>query len=396
MPNPLEETEMEVRGRFEEFSLLGGPLHRLGCRLGLVRGGTNTVALGLALGLIVWTVLVVLAFIEGVSHQVFSLSVIGAHVRLLLVIPLFFLCESWVDPRMTAFVRTIVLSGVVSQNTLPALESEIARTGRWKDSWLPETVWLLVAVLLSLTGSKLPLSGTTAGHDPSQAMAALALTAQWYWIVCLTLFRFLMLRWLWRLGLWSYFLWRLSTLELNLVPTHPDGVAGVGYLEVVQTHFTPLILAISLVLSASFAEEISTGTTVFEAIYPALPLILIVDAILFLGPLCFFARKLWASKVKGLSNYMEFAAHYVNGFDRKWLSADAAPGEPLLGTPDLQSLADLGNSIKIVRDMRLVPVSASLLTTLAMAALLPILPLLLLKYPATQLAEKLFTKLLGF
>jgi hypothetical protein len=91
---------MEERGRFEEFSLLGGPLHRLGRRVGLVRGGTNTVALGLALGLVLWTVLVALAFFEGVSQQLFSLSVIGGHVRLLVVIPLFFICESVLEKTM--------------------------------------------------------------------------------------------------------------------------------------------------------------------------------------------------------------------------------------------------------------------------------------------------------
>ncbi|MEK6263146.1 MAG: BamA/TamA family outer membrane protein [Planctomycetota bacterium] len=67
--------------KLEGFSLLGGPLHRLGCRLGLVLGGTNTIALGLALG-----VSGVLAFIEGISHQIFSLSLIGGHVRLLVAI----------------------------------------------------------------------------------------------------------------------------------------------------------------------------------------------------------------------------------------------------------------------------------------------------------------------
>ena len=41
---------MDEEGRSEEFSLLGGPLHRLGVRLGLVRGGTNSLPLGLALG----------------------------------------------------------------------------------------------------------------------------------------------------------------------------------------------------------------------------------------------------------------------------------------------------------------------------------------------------------
>jgi len=66
-----------------------------------------------------------------------------------------------------------------------------------------------------------------------------------------------------------------------------------------------------------------------------------------------------------------------------------------LGTPDLQSLADLSNSVSIVRNMRLVPVSLRMLTELAIAALVPILPLLLLKYPVAELAEKFFAKLSG-
>jgi len=386
---------MDARKSFEEFSLLGGPLYRLGQRLRLFRGVTDTVMLGLALGVLLWGVLVALAFFTGVSDRLFSLSVMSAHVRLLLVIPLFFLCESALDPRMNVFVRTIVRSGVVSRSALPALETEIARTTRWKDSWLPEVGCLSAAVLLSFTGQQLPLSDTMAIPDPDRVMVDLPLTLQWYWIVCLTLIRFLIFRWFWQLGLWWYFLWRLSRLELKLVPTHPDGVAGLGYLEVVQSQFFPMVLAISIIMSASFAEVISTGKMAFEAIYPVLPLILVVDAVLLLGPLFFFTPKLWASKARGLSDYMEFASQYVNSFDRKWLGADTAPRESLLGTPDLQSLADLANSINIVRSMRWVPVSLQLLMALAMAALLPMLPLFLLKYPIAELAEKFFAKLLG-
>jgi hypothetical protein len=56
----IESRSMEERGRLEKFSLLGGPLHRLGRRLGLVRGETNTVAVGLALGLLSWSILLAL------------------------------------------------------------------------------------------------------------------------------------------------------------------------------------------------------------------------------------------------------------------------------------------------------------------------------------------------
>ena len=384
---------MKESNKIPEFSLLGGPLYRLGCRLGLVRSGTNTVRLGFALGLSVWGVLMLLALLPEFDRKVFSFAVIGVHVRFLVAIPLFFVCETSVIPRMAEFVLNLVRSGVVPKNALPALESEIARAGRWKDSWLPELICLLLALLLPLIGAELHLVGATAVFDSGRARGTLA--DRWYWYACLPLFRFLLLRWFWRLGLWWFFLWRMAKLELHLVPTHPDGAAGLGYLEVVQTHFSPLILAFSAVQSASFAEELSAGTMTFDGIYPALALIFILIAALFLGPLFSFAPKLWACRVKGLSDYMEFAAHYVNGFDRKWLGADAGSDELLLGTPDLQSLADLSNSIAIVRNMRWVPLSRRLVADLAMAALAPILPLLFLKYPVSDLAEKFFARLTG-
>ena len=59
----LKEAEITMEGsqKLPEFSLLGGPLHRLGLRLRLVREKTNTIPLGVALGLLLWTVAVVLA-----------------------------------------------------------------------------------------------------------------------------------------------------------------------------------------------------------------------------------------------------------------------------------------------------------------------------------------------
>ena len=94
-----------------ELALLGGPLHRLGLRLGLVRGKTNTTLIGLMLGPALWLVIVALALIEGVEDRMFDLVLVAGHARLLVIIPLFFACESWVAPRMTAFVATIARTG---------------------------------------------------------------------------------------------------------------------------------------------------------------------------------------------------------------------------------------------------------------------------------------------
>ncbi len=384
---------MEKFDRFEEFTLLGGPLHQLGCRLGLVRNGANTLLLGIVLGLSAWSVLTVLALLQGAGHRLFSLALIGAHVRLLIAIPLFFLCETTAVPRMTTFVGTIVRSGVVPADALPALESVIGRVERWKDFWLAETVCLLLAVLLPFIGAQLHLVGAMAIYD--QAMAVGTLAGRWYWFVCLPLFRFLLFRWLWRLALWWYLLRRVAKLELHLVPIHPDGAAGLGYLEVVHSHFMPLVLALSAVLSATFAEELSAGTMPIAAVYPAIALLLVLYAALFLGPLLLFAFKLWNCRVAGLSGYTELAAHFVNGFERKWLGADESRHQHLMGVSDLQTLASLSDSVNIVRTMRWVPMSMFLAVNLAIAALLPLVPLLLLKYPVAKLVETVVRKLAG-
>jgi hypothetical protein len=195
-----------------------------------------------------------------------------------------------------------------------------------------------------------------------------------------------------RLALWCFFLWRVSRLDLRLVPTHPDRAGGLGFLELVHTEFIPPVLAISATQSESLAQDIALGMMTFDAIYPSVAFVLLVDAVLFLGPLFIFSRKLSSCKVKGLSDYSALAERYVNEFDRKWLGADLAPGESLLGTADIQSLADLSNSVGIVRDMRLAPVSLSILMYLAVAALLP---LVLFKYPIADLLAKFFDRLSG-
>jgi len=389
---------MENRETLEDFSLLGGPLYRLGCRLGLVRGRTDTILLGMVLGAFPWLVLLALALVEGLGHALFSIEAIGAHVHLLVTIPLLFACETFIDPRFASFVNEILRSRVVPTTERTALEFEVARITRWKDAWLPEALFLGAAVLLALTMRNGyffdNLAGPTGGSSPG-GLGETSWTSQWYWIFCMTVYRFLLLRWLWRLVLWCFFLWRVSRLKLRLVPIHPDRAGGLGYLELVHTEFTPLILAISVTQSASLALDIASGRMTFESIYPTVAFILLADAVLFLGPLYFFSRKLWQCKVKGLSDYSAFAERYVNEFDRKWLGADSVPREPLLGTPDVQSLADLSSSVAIVGSMRIVPISPGLLKSLGVAALLPLLPLALLKYPLTELLTKFIGRLAG-
>ena len=389
---------MEHREGFPAFSLQGGPLYRAGVRLGLVRDRTDTTMLGIALGVFLWVVLIALALLEGLGHATFAIATISVHVRLLVAIPLLFACETLIDPRMAAFVQGIVRSQVLPPCETSALEGEIARIDRWRDAWWPEAFFLLAVVLLQWVTPNVnffsQFSGAT-GASGAAGVSDATWTSQWYWAVCITLFRFLLLRWLWRVLLWCFFLWRVSRLDLRLVPTHPDRAGGLGFLELVQAKLAPLLFAMSAVQSASLAQDVASGRTRFEAVYAGVAVILVVDAVLVVGPASIFYLQLARCWLAGMSDFGALGERYANAFTAKWLRGNAPSQEDLLGTPDIQSLADLNNSVGAVRSMRFVPVSLPMLVQLGVAALLPLLPLLLFKYPVTELLVKFVERLSG-
>jgi len=374
----------------EPFRLLGGPLYRVGCRLGLVRGETNTILLGLALGWGPWLLVAGLAPIQGVADRMLSMVLVAGHARLLVVIPLMFACETWVAPRMAAFVSTIARSGVVSADDHPALDAEVSRTRRRANWWWPEVACLAIAVLLDVTGSRLQTYGESGAYDPARH----SLSFLFYVHVGLLVFRFLLFRTVWQLALWGWFLWRVSRLELRLIPGHPDRAGGLGSVEGVHERFTPLVAALSVLECAALAESISAGTLAVTAVYPTLALLLLLDVVLFLAPMAVFTDKLWAGRTKGIGLYNGLAARYVGQFEAKWLDRTPAD-EPLLGTPDLQSLADLANAVGVTKGMRWITVGPRLVTMMTIAAVAPLTPLLLFRYPLAELAQKFFSTLVG-
>jgi len=60
-----------------------------------------------------------------------------------------------------------------------------------------------------------------------------------------------------------------------------------------------------------------------------------------------------------------------------------------MGSADIQSLADMGNSFAVVRTMRLAPVSRDAVLELAACVLVPLAPLLLTVMPVEDLVKKL-------
>ena len=119
----------------------------------------------------------------------------------------------------------------------------------------------------------------------------------------------------------------------------------------------------------------------------AVLIILLLCAVL--GPLLVFAPQLAQAKRTGTREDGTLAQRYVREFDAKWLRGGAPVEESLVGSADLQSLADLGNSFEVVRTMRLAPVTKEAILQLAAATLAPVVPLALTMMPLEELLKRL-------
>ena len=65
-----------------------------------------------------------------------------------------------------------------------------------------------------------------------------------------------------------------------------------------------------------------------------------------------------------------------------------------MGSPDIQSLADLDSSFAVVREMRLVPFALGDVLLLVGAAALPVVPLLLTVMPLDEIVTRLLKTIL--
>jgi hypothetical protein len=264
---------------------------------------------------------------------------------------------------------------------------------RLRNSVLAELLLIAIVYLvgvLFLWRYYIALSTTATWYAmPTADGLKLSLTGMWYAYVSLPVFQFILLRWYYRILIWTRFLWKVSRIELSLIPTHPDRVGGLGFLSNVAYAFAPVAVAHGVMAAGLIANRIFYARATLLDFKMEIFGYLVFMLCLVLGPFLVFAFQLAATKRTGLREYGRLAERYVREFDAKWLREGAAVNEPLVGSADIQSLADLGNSFEVVKTMRIAPVTRDALLTLTAATLAPIVPLMLTMMSLEDLIKKL-------
>ncbi|NJD31710.1 MAG: hypothetical protein FIB04_07470 [Gammaproteobacteria bacterium] len=381
-----------------DFSLvLGGPLYQL---LRRARLSDNALALVrrrvVAISMIAWLPLLLLAAASGQllggDVAVPFLKDVEVHVKFLVVLPLLVLAELVVHQRMRGVARTFRERNLVADDAAARLEAAVASAYRLRNSITAELILIAIVYLVGITvvwRHYTALDTATWYAIPGADGSRLTLAGTWYGYVSLPIFQFLLCRWYFRILIWARLLWQVSRIELALVPTHPDRLGGLGFLTNTVYAFVPLLLAHGALLAGTIANRIFYEGSRLTDYRLEILLLVIFVVCLVVGPLLALSPQLSRAKRAGLADYGTLAQRYVRAFDGKWVRGGASDADELLGSGDIQSLADLGNSYEIVRGMRVVPISKEAVFQLGVATLAPLVPLVLTMMPLEELLRKL-------
>jgi hypothetical protein len=396
--NPPHPADDLLQG-IPDFSLvLGGPLFQLLHRAGLT--GTALEMLGkrvLVISLFCWLPLLVLSSLHGWFQNgramVPFLLDLEVHIKFLVATPLLIVAELVVHQRMRFLVKQFLDRGIIPENAIPRFKEAIDSAFRLRNAILAEVllIALVYVVGILVVWRHYATLETTTWYALSSAEGSrLTLAGMWYGFVSLPVFQFLLIRWYFRLFVWFRFLWQVSRIELSLVPTHPDRFGGLGFLVNSIYAFTPIVLAQGFLMTGQIANRIFyLGASLPDFKMEALVLVFFLLCVM-TSPLLVFMPQLSIAKRTGLREYDTLAHRYVREFDTKWLRGGAPADEAFVGSGDIQSLADLGNSLEVIRSMRVVPVTKETLFQLSAAVLAPIAPLALTMMPLEELLKKLF------
>jgi hypothetical protein len=398
MTAPTTASSAHVLRNAEDFSIVhGGPLFQLLLRAHFAGDALDLVVRRIILFVLIsWAPLLALSafsghLLDGNVALPFLLD-LETHIRFLVVVPLLLAAELVVHRRLLPVARSFLDRNLIKDTEKERFDTAILSALRLRNSLLAELLLLALVYgvgVLVVWRRYTALDVSTWYAQPSSGGFRLHSAGLWYAYVSLPIFQFLLLRWYFRMFIWIRFLWQVSRLELRLVPTHPDLLGGLGFLGNTVFAFSVLLMAHGAMLAAQIANRIFFAGADLWRFKEEIFLMLVFLLCLVFAPLLVFSPRLSWAKRQGLLEYGALAERYVREFDGKWLRCDDKTSEPLMGSADIQSLADMGNSFAVVRTMRLAPISRDAVLELSAAVLVPLVPLLLTVMPLEQLVQKL-------
>ncbi len=316
------------------------------------------------------------------------------YARTLIAIPVLLIGEILVDSTFGSIQKYLRKSDLLEASDMAYMQEVVATLVRLRDGVLPELVILvLIVIRISLSygvsvDSSMPWLAHGTGADLHLTAAA------WYAaLVSAPLWNFLFLLGIWRWLLWTFFAFKLSRQNLKVVPTHPDGHGGLGFLGLAASAFAPIALAGNAVIGSAWRQDILFHGEHLMDLRLRTAVLFVVIALIALGPLLFFVPRLAAERRRGIVEYGILGQLHSTEFHEKWITNRAGHESEFLQAAEITTLANYDNVFETIERLKPFPVDKFSLYILAAAIAIPALPVLLAQLPLSVVLKDLMTAL---
>jgi hypothetical protein len=376
-----------------DLSLIrGDALFRLQRRIGLIPvEGLGVGRRALLLALVTWLPIAIWAVVSGRALGGVNEPLLwhyGVHVRCLVAIPLMVLAEATAHGVTARLLPSLLRSGTVPESERTRFLGVVHGVVRLRDGARP---WIVIAGVIVAWTLLPPIAVDS--HELVWAQEGgpldLGFGGWWYLYVARPIFFALVLAWIWRLALLGLLLARVSRLDLSLVPTHPDRVGGLAFLQRLPTGFAPVVLGLSAVFSARVAHDVLHHGVHLSAL--RLPMIgfFVLVLVLFLAPLLVFTPRLLAAKREARPEYGALVGEHGRLVHRRWILREPVGEDSLLAAPEIGPVADTLALYEAVRKMRPVLIDLQSVLALAVPAALPMIAVLAIEIPIKDILLKI-------
>ena len=372
----MSELSVEERTDIVEYlASHGGPFYELQLRLGLLHKETLRVGKRAAIFVALsWGVPLLLSLAQGAANEAAGapayLHDLGAWSRFFAATGLFILAEGQVEAGLRAKLAQLVRAPIVAPGSVAAAADAVATALRRRNSPAAEFTCAGIAFASSIGW----LAHLVAVDSESWRVVGGSPTLAGWWVILFSapLFDFLILRGLWRHLVWGLLLRRLSTLELRLVASHPDGNGGIGFLGDYPNAYAIFVLGLSIVGAVAVVRHVfenGTSPTTFSLVTA---IWLAIVLIIFSLPLLAFSAPLSELKERSLRTLGAQATRFQRQAEHTLLGRNIVADDPSEFDPErpvLDTGAQFATSNKLstllINRKAVVPVGAAALAPFA-------------------------------
>jgi hypothetical protein len=371
----------------EDDLFMEGPPMLVEARLGLLRPGRLLTARRCILFvLLTWAPLCVFTALEGTllprADGIAFLADMGAFARSWVAGPLLLAADFYAGRELSRVAGRFGWMCSITPAAREGFTRIVASTLKLRDGWVLEaavagTVLLLVVSMIN----GLPLAELPLWHHSAANPERLSAAGWWYALVSLPLLLLLVVGWLWRLILWTRFLWLVARLDLAIVPEHPDRAGGMGFVGYSVRGFTYVAAAFGAIVAGALANQfVHHAMPVASMRYVVLGTAA-VNVVLFCAPLFVFAPRLAAERRRGMRQFGQLSTSFGLQFAQEWFQPGRSLEREVLDRGDFSAATDLYQVVDRVKEMRFVPLDRMNVMLVAGATLVPFVPVALLAVP---------------